>query len=327
MLFIYHRSQDCVEYFLQKIFGGLAQKPSKAMQTVKIEDTVTDRLVEAYFGAVRYGNAQAANEVALAAIAQGMNPVALAVDVFTPALTRIGTMWHQGEVNVAVEHLATQITFSLIERLRPHIKRRTPIGQRAVITTVEGEVHSLGARLAAEALYQDGWDADYLGADTPIEDLVDFTRQREASLVVLSVSLNDNLIRASEEVGALKSMEPRPFIVVGGPASETPAGERYLSGADALVNDLKLLPVTARSLIGRPAGDTLEDYLLTIGVRVQELRRKRGWSQHDLAAAADLDRTYISGVERGKQNLSMGVLLRLANALGTSLESMLPNGG
>ncbi len=52
-----------------------------------------------------------------------------------------------------------------------------------------------------------------------------------------------------------------------------------------------------------------------VGLNVQKLREKRGWSQEELAFEAALHRTYISGVERGVRNPTVAVLQKIATAL------------
>lgn len=49
--------------------------------------------------------------------------------------------------------------------------------------------------------------------------------------------------------------------------------------------------------------------------RVRVLRVKKGWSQENLAFACELDRTYISAVERSVWNVSLSNIERLAQAL------------
>lgn len=61
------------------------------------------------------------------------------------------------------------------------------------------------------------------------------------------------------------------------------------------------------------------DIRILVGKRVKELRNKLGISQEELAARAELDRTYITSVECGKRNISIVNIERLAKALNVSL--------
>lgn len=54
------------------------------------------------------------------------------------------------------------------------------------------------------------------------------------------------------------------------------------------------------------------------GLAVRENRKRLGLSQEDLAERAGMDRTYVSGVERGVRNPSLLVIHRLAQALEVS---------
>jgi transcriptional regulator with XRE-family HTH domain len=56
----------------------------------------------------------------------------------------------------------------------------------------------------------------------------------------------------------------------------------------------------------------------TVASNVRQARKAAGLSQEELAVAADVDRTYISQVERGKRNVTVVVLSRLARAVGTT---------
>lgn len=52
------------------------------------------------------------------------------------------------------------------------------------------------------------------------------------------------------------------------------------------------------------------------GTAVRQFREISGLSQEGLAERADLDRTYVSGVERGVRNPTLRTIEKLANALG-----------
>ena len=54
---------------------------------------------------------------------------------------------------------------------------------------------------------------------------------------------------------------------------------------------------------------------LSFGRRVRELRKAKEMSQKDFASLCGLDRTYISGIERGKRNVSLQNIHVIARAL------------
>lgn len=55
-----------------------------------------------------------------------------------------------------------------------------------------------------------------------------------------------------------------------------------------------------------------------IGNRIKEIRSEQGISQEKLALKAELDRTYVAGVENGKRNPSIKSLEKIINALDTN---------
>lgn len=57
-----------------------------------------------------------------------------------------------------------------------------------------------------------------------------------------------------------------------------------------------------------------------VGQRIRELRVIKGFSQEKLAFKANLDRTYVAGVEQGKRNLSIKSLEKIIIALDMSFE-------
>jgi transcriptional regulator with XRE-family HTH domain len=66
----------------------------------------------------------------------------------------------------------------------------------------------------------------------------------------------------------------------------------------------------------------MDEICKRFGDRIRALRNDRGLSQEALADLAGLHRTYIGSVERGKQNLSLVNIERLATTLGVSLAEL-----
>lgn len=74
-------------------------------------------------------------------------------------------------------------------------------------------------------------------------------------------------------------------------------------------------------------GDEAADPRRTFGHRLRELRLARGLSQEGLAAAARLDRTYVSSCEAGRRNVSLLNIHKLAAALGVEAADLLRGPG
>jgi transcriptional regulator with XRE-family HTH domain len=60
-----------------------------------------------------------------------------------------------------------------------------------------------------------------------------------------------------------------------------------------------------------------------LATNMKRLRKERGWSQEALADESELDRTYISGLERLTKNPTITVVQRIATALGCSMGDLL----
>lgn len=59
-----------------------------------------------------------------------------------------------------------------------------------------------------------------------------------------------------------------------------------------------------------------------VGKRIRQLRLDMGISQEELGFRTGLDRTYISGIERGKRNPSLKNIAKLAAALKVRVEHL-----
>lgn len=60
---------------------------------------------------------------------------------------------------------------------------------------------------------------------------------------------------------------------------------------------------------------SISDAAAEFGARVRRLRQERGLSQEKLVATSDIDWTYLGQVERGRRNLSLHNILRVARTL------------
>ena len=143
--------------------------------------------------------------------------------VVAPLLETVGDRWQTGELNIADEHLVSE---SVRSRLG-HLLADTGGGVRgvAVLACAPGERHELGLMMAAIALRRDGWDAVYLGSDTPAEAAVGLADRLSARVLGVSVSARESGAALEK---ALRDV-PRPAglqLVVGGGGASAPLAKR-----------------------------------------------------------------------------------------------------
>jgi transcriptional regulator with XRE-family HTH domain len=63
--------------------------------------------------------------------------------------------------------------------------------------------------------------------------------------------------------------------------------------------------------------------LLQVGKRIQTLRKRKGWTQTDMAVYLDMNRGHISDIERGKREAGIITLQVIAAGLGTTMSRLL----
>ena len=63
--------------------------------------------------------------------------------------------------------------------------------------------------------------------------------------------------------------------------------------------------------------------LVKLGKRIQGLRKKKGWTQTNMAAYLDMNRGHISDIERGKREVGIITLQIIAAGLDTTMAKLL----
>lgn len=101
----------------------------------------------------------------------------------------VGDDWRSGRLRVGEEHLATGALTEVLLRMRevrPSVEPGEPPRPVAIVGSMEGDRHTLGAHCVRLALERRGWEVYFLGAEVPVEDFAAMQRARGARLVCIS---------------------------------------------------------------------------------------------------------------------------------------------
>lgn len=169
--------------------------------------------VERLHRALRAGDAIEAQAIVRKVVSDGAPAGAVYLELFTPALSRIGDDWAAGDATISAEHRATHIVRVIMSTLGDAFRRRGPRRGVAVTCTPPDEQHDVGCAMAADFLRGAGWEVHHLGASVPLDDLAMFLEAVPADAVCVSFT-------APPTAGALQALRravgERALVVGGG---------------------------------------------------------------------------------------------------------------
>jgi MerR family transcriptional regulator, light-induced transcriptional regulator len=159
-------------------------------------------------------------------------------DVVIPLLRDLGDRWEKGEVSVAQEHFASNLLRGRLLGLARDWDRGA--GRRAILACPPGELHDLGLVVFGVALHARGWRITFLGADTPLETVVDAAQRLSPDLIVLATLMPSRLKSVLPD---LRRLAQKWRVALAGAAATAKVAEE--SGAELLEQD----PLGAAALI------------------------------------------------------------------------------
>jgi len=162
-------------------------------------------------------------------------------DVVLPYLTELGERWKSGTASVAQEHFASNLIRGRLAGLARGWGNGH--GPRAVLACPPGELHDLALMVFGIVLNSNGWRIDYLGMNTPVEELTRTVEVRRPDLVVLAATLPETLEPHAAQLTALARSAPLALAGAGAtPQIADAVGARLLTGD----------PVTEAENVGWP---------------------------------------------------------------------------
>ncbi|MFT5291367.1 MAG: methanogenic corrinoid protein MtbC1 [Planctomycetota bacterium] len=236
--------------FLEAATLELDRSPSPA-DTVVGGDSPFGELVDSYLALVWEGDARRAIDLVADAIRGKQLSVSDALDgVLTLALQKIGLGWHEGTINIAEEHFATQTTSRLLEQILFLAPEPSPNGHSVILTMAEGDAHDLGLRIVSAFFELDGWRSISLGANTPSNDLAQAAERFDADLIVIGATLNTHRVGVAQALKVLKQVRPAQKVLIGGPAFRALGEAAAEIGADGCALDARDALRLGRALLG-----------------------------------------------------------------------------
>ena len=149
---------------------------------------------------------------------RGVDLKSIYLGLFERSMHEVGELWETNNISVATEHIATAITENAMSLLHPIIFASERCGRKAIVSCVANEYHQVGGKMVADLFELNGWDGYFLGANTPIKDLLQMVAEKKPDLICLSLTLYANLPDLLRHIQTLHEAFPSTPILVGGQA-------------------------------------------------------------------------------------------------------------
>ena len=125
-----------------------------------------------------------------------------------------------------------------------------------VATSTPGDLHEIGLRMVADLFEIDGWKATFLGANTPVADVVELLERRQFDLLALSVSTALTLRDAGELIEAIRGTRATAStkVLIGGPPFRVVHEMWRELGADGCASSAVAAVAAGNRLVGGSNG-------------------------------------------------------------------------
>ena len=124
-------------------------------------------------------------EYANKAIKDNMRLLDVVEKGFAAGIRKVGELWEEGEFFLPELMRGAQIMQKCLDLLIPHLQSASEKISRStvVIATIEGDIHSIGKTIVATMLRAYGYEVYDLGADVPVEKIIEEAIERKADII------------------------------------------------------------------------------------------------------------------------------------------------
>ncbi|HEX7141407.1 MAG TPA: B12-binding domain-containing protein [Nitrososphaeraceae archaeon] len=136
-----------------------------------------------------------------------------------PVLYKIGNQWENGEIDIATEHVCSNAVNNLIDLINQkntkQVFKSYEYTKAIVLCTPEGELHSIGCKIIESLLLEKGYEVYNITSSLPTNSIKSYLNNIKFGLLLISVTLEENLDSVIRFVKEIRNSCNIPIIVGG----------------------------------------------------------------------------------------------------------------
>lgn len=226
-------SLDELQSLLKKDIQTEKQPPGIVTQIRDVNRSLAKEYLEKCFSAIVAFEATVLESHCENALVE-LGPMTFIEHLLTPLLDKIGESWQAGLLRPAHEHMATAIIRSLVYILRTNTPnpKQSP---RMIMSTPLGQLHEIGALLAAIIAELKGWHVTYLGPNLPAEEIAAAVKYTDACAAAISIGFRSDDYVINREIRCLNKLIGKNVALI--------AGGRAVADYQAVLDEVGALSV------------------------------------------------------------------------------------
>ncbi|MCV0372092.1 MAG: cobalamin-dependent protein [Nitrosarchaeum sp.] len=134
--------------------------------------------------------------------------------ILRPVMYKIGDDWKTGKISIATEHVASNSAQTLVKIIMDQVTRI--VNKKKILICVPlGEEHHLGCDVLETYLSIKGFKVYNIGTAIPTESVINFINNNRPDVVLISITLEDNIVAGQRLVKKIKEQFDIPILVGG----------------------------------------------------------------------------------------------------------------
>ncbi len=147
--------------------------------------------------------------------------------LFLQSLRDIGTLWWQNKISVADEHIASLNLLIVAHQIFSTLTSENKLEKKICITSVPGDLHSIGMNLLSRYLEYKGWTVIFMGSSMPKQDILSALTAFKPDALIISVSMLAFLIQFKSLMQDVRNEFPKMLTIGGGSKSYQPILKQF----------------------------------------------------------------------------------------------------
>ncbi|GKS66793.1 hypothetical protein YTPLAS73_03400 [Nitrosarchaeum sp.] len=134
--------------------------------------------------------------------------------ILRPVMYKIGQDWADNTISIATEHVASNVAQTLVKIIMDKVTGNAN-KKKILICVPLGEEHHLGCDVLETYLSIKGFKVYNIGTSIPTESIISFIEYNNPDIVLISITLEDNISAGQRLVKKIKEKYDIPILVGG----------------------------------------------------------------------------------------------------------------